>query len=246
MQSLFEKSARLVALTDVAQNVLSKTLPQGYVARSLESRVVYLEARLQESLPDISLRENDQHELTSIEPIPPFVPVTSVQTSEALASTQLRDSQGAYTNSSHTHGASLSILKDDAGKVDHLSSEVALLCLNAAGGEPHYFGPSSAVSFSRIISATMGLKSEQSLSSPRHLEDLEEIPSDIRPDRTPRLPPPSVSANLSRAYFDNIHPQYPFLHRPTFCEWEQNVREASQSVQKSAAIEAPLFFTLMV
>lgn len=99
MQSLFEKPARyvdcsfrLVALTDVAQNVRSKTLPRGYIARvtdymqSLESRVVYLEARLRESLPDIPLGEDDQHELTNIEPITPFVPVTSVQTLEALHS----------------------------------------------------------------------------------------------------------------------------------------------------------------
>ncbi|OQE39808.1 hypothetical protein PENCOP_c006G01253 [Penicillium coprophilum] len=215
--------------------------PRDYM-QSLESRVVYLEARLRESLPDIPLRGDDRHELTNIEPIPPLVPVTS----EALTFTQLRDSPGAYTSSSHTTGASPSLPKNDAGQVDHLSSEVAVLCLNTAGGEPHYFGPSSAVSFSRIISATMGLKSEQSSSSPRNIEDPEESRSDIRPDRTTRLPPPSVSANLSRAYFDNIHPQYPFLHRPTFCKWEQKIREASQSVQKSAAVEVPLFFILMV
>lgn len=40
--------------------------------------------------------------------------------------------------------------------LDLLSSEVALLCLSAAGRDPQFFGPSSAVPFSRIASAIIG------------------------------------------------------------------------------------------
>ncbi|KAJ5512847.1 transcriptional regulator family: Fungal Specific TF [Penicillium fimorum] len=182
----------------------------------------------------------------NVETIAPFVSATSAQTPEASTFSQLRDSPGEYTSSSHAHQVSSALSKEHAGQVDHLSSEVALLCLNAAGGEPHYFGPSSAVSFSRIISATMGLKSEKSSSSPRTFDDSEESHPNTCSDRVPRLPSPSVAVNLSRAYFDNIHPQYPFLHRPTFCKWEQDVREPSQPVNISTAGDVPLFFILMV
>lgn len=221
--------------------------PRDYM-QSLESRVVYLEALLRESRPDIPLNGDNQHELRDIESNTPFVPTTSAQAPEAPTSSQLQDSPGAYTSPSYMQEASSSssIPKEHAGQVDHLSSEVALLCLNAAGGEPHYFGPSSAVLFSRIISATMGLKSEKSSSSPRTFEGSERSHPNARPDRVPGLPSPSVAANLSRAYFDNIHPQYPFLHRPTFCKWELDVCKSSQSVHNPAAGEVPLFFVLMV
>ncbi|KAJ5836281.1 transcriptional regulator family: Fungal Specific TF [Penicillium robsamsonii] len=219
--------------------------PRDYM-QSLESRVVYLEGLLRESRPGVTCYGDDQNEARNVEPIAPFVPTTSAQTPEASTFSQLRDSPGPYTSSTHTHKAPSSLSREHAGQVDHLSSEVALLCLNAAGGEPHYFGPSSAVSFSRIISATMGLKGEKSSSLPRTFEDSEESHPNTRPDRVPRLPSPSVSVNLSRAYFDNIHPQYPFLHRPTFCKWEQDVRGPSQSVNISTAGDVSLFFVLMV
>ncbi|KAJ5958927.1 transcriptional regulator family: Fungal Specific TF [Penicillium vulpinum] len=217
--------------------------PRNYM-QSLESRVVYLGSFLRESRPDISLDGDDQSRTMNNESVVPFVPPTSAQMPGV--STFGQDSpERAYTGSSHTHQASSTLQNEHAGQVDHLSSEVAMLCLNAAGGEPQYFGPSSAVSFSRIISATMGLKSDPNLSTPRTADLDESDPRVPRTDRVPQLPPPSVSVNLTRAYFDNIHPQYPFLHRPTFCKWEQEVRNASESVDNSTAGEIPIFFVLM-
>ncbi|KAJ6055821.1 transcriptional regulator family: Fungal Specific TF [Penicillium canescens] len=200
--------------------------PRNYM-QSLESRVVYLEALLREVHPDIALGQNDQNGPGNVDSGASFVLSTSPQTTDASSFNQLAND-------------------GDNGQVDHLSSEVALLCLNAAGGEPHYFGPSSAVSFSRIVSATMGLKGEGSSCSPRDFEESQEVAPTIRSTRVPRLPSPSVSANLSRAYFNNIHPQYPFLHRPTFLKWEQDICDVNQSGDTSAAGEIPLFFVLMV
>jgi hypothetical protein len=227
--------------------------PRNYM-QSLESRVVYLEALLREVHPDIALGQNDQNGPSNMDTGASFLLSTSPQTTDASSFNQLVGDSfgGIYTSPPPKSRQPSSFEKADdgddgqVGQVDHLSSEVALLCLNAAGGEPHYFGPSSAVSFSRIVSATMGLKGEGSSCSPRDFEENEEIPPIIRPTRVPRLPSPSVSANLSRAYFNNIHPQYPFLHRPTFLKWEQDICDVNQSGDNSAAGDIPLFFVLMV
>ncbi|EOD47741.1 putative fungal specific transcription factor protein [Neofusicoccum parvum UCRNP2] len=51
---------------------------------------------------------------------------------------------------------------------------------------------------------------------------------------------------LSRAYFDNIHPQYPFLHRDTFQSWETEVMDAKDAGDLGIASHLTLFFVLMV
>jgi hypothetical protein len=53
-------------------------------------------------------------------------------------------------------------------------------------------------------------------------------------------------AKLSKAYFSNIHPQYPFLHQPTFRLMEQQCLEASLRNDLGAAPGSSLFFVLMV
>jgi hypothetical protein len=134
----------------------------------------------------------------------------------------------------------------DDHHVDVLSSEVALLCLSAAGREPHYFGPSSAVSFSRIVSATMGLASRGG--SSQHSRDGfgKGIGSEVPREVPLRLPSPKLRANLSEAYFNNIHPQYPFLHKPTFEIWEETCLKASLEGDLNSVGGVSLFFVLMV
>jgi hypothetical protein len=219
--------------------------------QSLESRVVYLEALLREVLPGAALVNNEPSRHVNVDIGSIFGSATSPQRPDNPSFNQLLgDSfEGAYTSPPPVHRQSSSLETTNDGnddQADHLSSEVALLCLNAAGGEPHYFGPSSAVSFSRIVSATMGLKGEESSCSPRDVEDNLDVSPVIRPSPVPRLPSSSVSANLSRAYFNNIHPQYPFLHRPTFLEWEKDAHDANKSGGNSSSGDIPLFFVLMV
>lgn len=129
--------------------------------------------------------------------------------------------------------------------LDGLSTEVALLCLSAAGQEPHYFGPSCAVSFSRIVSATMGLPkrggySQHEAATPeaRHPE--------VHRTLSVLFPSPRLAATLSQAYFKNIHPQYPFLHKPTFKAWEEICASANATGNLDDIDDLPLFFVLMV
>jgi hypothetical protein len=129
--------------------------------------------------------------------------------------------------------------------IDDLSTEVALLCLSAAGREPHYFGPSCAVSFSRIVSATMGLPKRAG--SSQHSAPM---PEDHSPEvhRTVSIsfPSPHLAATLSQAYFKNIHPQYPFLHKATFKAWEDLCMRANLAGDLDSVDDLPLFFVLMV
>ncbi|KAJ5273491.1 hypothetical protein N7478_008616 [Penicillium angulare] len=144
---------------------------------------------------------------------------------------------------------SSSVAVESTPNLDLLSNEVALLCLSAAGREPQFFGPSSAVFFSRIASASIDLPLKQSdwNDSPR-LGDNNEYHnrSQWSPIPPVELPSSTKAAMLSEAYFKSIHPQYPFLHRPTFRSMEKECLSANALGDISTADPASLFFVLMV
>lgn len=131
--------------------------------------------------------------------------------------------------------------------MDALSSEVALLCVSASGREPQYFGPSSAVSFSRIASTAMGLPHRHGGAGSQQ-SNLEDATSRSRRAATaPKgLPSRERLAALSQAYFCSIHPQYPFLHQPTVEMMQMLCLQAESDGNLSAAGETSLFFVFMV
>ncbi|KAK2766349.1 fungal specific transcription factor [Colletotrichum kahawae] len=61
-----------------------------------------------------------------------------------------------------------------------------------------------------------------------------------------RFPSPSLPGNLSQTYFENIHPQYPILHKPTFQKWEDQYVKANLEVDQTLLDEPSIFFVLMV
>lgn len=128
--------------------------------------------------------------------------------------------------------------------MDHLSSEVALLCLNAAGQEPRYFGPSSAVSFSHIASQTMGLRKALNASHiRRHPGVLQPQKQSLRTSFT-NWPSADHGERLTAAYYHNIHPQYPFLHQPTLLRWQRECCVSRKGSSMPNSVVA--FFVLMV
>jgi hypothetical protein len=58
------------------------------------------------------------------------------------------------------------------------------------------------------------------------------------------LPERSVVTALSKSYFDQVHPQFPFLHRPTYLEWEEGVLKARE--EGKTPDPARLFFIFAV
>lgn len=66
-----------------------------------------------------------------------------------------------------------------------------------------------------------------------------------RPRAAPiALPERSAVTTLTKAYFDQVHPQFPFLHHPTYLEWEDGVMTARD--EGRTPDPAKLFFIFAV
>ncbi|KAK2788412.1 hypothetical protein FQN52_005839 [Onygenales sp. PD_12] len=235
--------------------------PRDYL-KLLEVRVAYLESLLQQVRPDIAqdhLAPNDARLESEQGTGSVFLAQDSPSpqqgrqlSSHAGESPHARQHQQQSLDPGVTPRLSMAPSEDQ--QADRLSSEVAQLCLSAAGRQPHYLGPASAVSFSRIVSATMGFASGSiggpASSSQRSLSqfngDSPESWPDTVHDTPKRIPSPSMGAKLSKTFFDNVHPQYPFLHRPTFKLWEEEFRSGTQSGDLDDVSDSSQFFVLMV
>lgn len=205
-------------------------------AKFLDDRVAYLESILKETRPDLALdhmtTENPEAEFEAS-------PITS-------GGTRVRESGNSWAGNRAGDG--------QAPGADVLSDEVALLCLGAAGREPQYFGPSSALSFSRIAGSVMGLPrgNRATSSQPSNLNGQSGSQKQYRPDSgfghrlVQEFPSPEKMAQLSQAYFGNIHLQYPFLHRPTIRGMEKECREAQLRGELTQVEDVALFLLLMV
>lgn len=130
--------------------------------------------------------------------------------------------------------------KEADDSASELSSKVGMLELTTDGEEPRYLGSSSVFAFSRIIHSSLR---QQSQSQPRGL-GLREADTAI-PSPCP-LPDYDFGVTLSNAYFENIHPQYPFLHEPTFRGWEERFVRPSENMEELFFDPVPLFFINMV
>ncbi|KAG4261428.1 hypothetical protein FPRO04_10564 [Fusarium proliferatum] len=219
-----EKSGRECLVEDPATGLFR---PRDYM-QSLETRVAYLEGLLQQARPDVALDhlmglEKDSSSFSPSAATPFVGPGESepVGNGQRDASTEAEDAR------------------------DQLSTDVALLCLTTASKEPHYFGPSSAVSFSRIISTAIDLPKRSQASTIR-FEHGGFIDWDCPQAFPVSFPSPPLGTALSQAYFGNIHAQYPFLHEPTFRFWEEQCFKADLSGNLAAAGDMAQFFVWMV
>lgn len=194
--------------------------PRNYL-ETLEQRVAQLEAasQLQQQGPDTSydLQKDQNHSISLL------------RTPDDQLSAHIPARQPTTASQ----------FSDDETEVNDLATEIGMLSV-AAGAEPHYLGPSSAVGFSRVINSAL-LRS-----IPRRSRDRRRSESRDEPMPGHCLLPDSESCiKLSDAYFQHIHPQYPFLHEPTFRLWEMKLlpSEVTDIWQLSTV---SLFFLYMV
>ncbi|KAH6957791.1 fungal-specific transcription factor domain-containing protein [Ilyonectria sp. MPI-CAGE-AT-0026] len=129
---------------------------------------------------------------------------------------------------------------DDDDSASELSSKVGILGLTVDGEEPHYLGSSSAFSFSRVIHSSLRRPFPRSFESLIVHQDDKAAPSPCL------LPEYELGISLSNAYFENVHPQYPFLHEPTFRRWENALFRPSDSIEDLNFDPVPLFFVNMI
>ena len=124
--------------------------------------------------------------------------------------------------------------------VNDLASKVGMLGVKAAGAEPHYLGSSSVFAFSRVINSSL----RHFASTKPGFADLSE---DFASSPSPCLLPDYATAiKLSNAYFQSIHPQYPFLHEPTFRRWEADLLRPTNEALALSFDFVPIFFVNMV
>ena len=172
--------------------------PRNYL-QSLEERIAMLESMLQHVQPDVA---NDHFSAAS-EPSHP-------------STTQVGDASSTFSTSAD--------YIEENEELDDLSSKVGLLALNAPGAEPHYFGSSSAFAFSRVINSSL-----RRLHAKRVMPQVNGAHDPFAQEALPcLLPDPNIGNMFSRAYFEHIHTQYPFLHEDTFRAWEQNLMSDSE------------------
>ncbi|KPM38586.1 hypothetical protein AK830_g8001 [Neonectria ditissima] len=128
---------------------------------------------------------------------------------------------------------------DQGDTTSELSSRVGILDFQATQMEPQYLGSSSTFAFSRIINFSLSrdLPMGPTLGT---LGDRHTSPSPCL------LPDHDVALKLSNAYFKYIHPQYPFLHEPTFRAWEAMLYESPPDVTEIGFPSGPLFFLNMI
>lgn len=205
--------------------------PRDYI-KSLEARVALLEGLLQASRPDLASDHLGQDG-----------PSQHIENMTQKQDNSLSMQNGGIDYFAFDGASPSGNIHED--NVDDLSSEVALLCISAAGREPHYFGSSCAVSFSRIVSATIGLPKRQG-SSQHSVAGAERNNPGVRRSASVGFPSAGFAATLTQAYFKNIHFQYPFLHRPTFRIWEEVCSRAHAIGDLESAGDIALFFVLMV
>ncbi|KAH8649989.1 fungal-specific transcription factor domain-containing protein [Xylariales sp. PMI_506] len=217
--------------------------PRDYV-RSLETRVAYLEGLLQELRPEVA---NDHFGSLPTQQAEASLG-SAVPAPAQLSTQQQQPPQQGLVGLGGTSTPNDDVRSTDADDTaaDLLSNEVALLCLSAAGREPQYFGPSSSVHFSRIVSSTLRLPRRGEGGASSQYSNVSETRAQRAAQLIQEFPSPSRMAKLSEAYFNNIHPQYPFLHQPTFQVMEQECLAASLRNDLGAASSLSLFFVLMV
>lgn len=128
----------------------------------------------------------------------------------------------------------------DQDNTSELSSRVGMLGLKMNGEEPRYLGSSSAFAFSRIIHSSLHLPSRS------YLEAFGASEQDTSTHFSCPLPDTALAVRLSNAYFENIHPQYPFLHEPTFRQWEARLIDPLETSDAFVFNSIPFFFVNMV
>ncbi|KAK6381560.1 hypothetical protein LTS17_004618 [Exophiala oligosperma] len=196
--------------------------PRNYL-ETLEERVVYLERFIAE------------HTRVDDDPLTQSQGVLQRHDSASnhTVATQLPD-----FDEEHENPSTLGKPDEDYDEVSDLASKVGMLSF-AAGAEPHYLGSSSTFAFSRVInSALLQAISRKPGGSTRHQQDKSSLPTPCL------LPDYDDCVRLSDAYFREVHAQYPFLHEPSFRDWEAKIMP-SDATDLSHPDPAHLFFLYM-
>lgn len=164
----------------------------------LETRIKWLESLLREKVPGITLDDSPGSSLNLAHQDNPDGGIAALPSPE----------QG----SSETQSS-----------LRKISEQIGLVSV-APGTDLRYVGPSSGLFFTRYVLA--GLAKQVRIEKPiaDASDQRADVPADLLVVEPKDLPVDQRQARwLSQAYFDIVHPQYPFLHEPTHLETIQKI-----------------------
>lgn len=221
-----------------------RSLPPGYVS-TLEARVAYLEGLLKGDQRAVAMDHMDEDTTSLLATdsshtqatratdtaisVPSDKPTTS--STNFLDSCSRPEVDTSYTSPSVQSGT------------DCHTSPLEMLCMNSAAGQSLYFGASSPLLLSRSINAM--LRGVHSLAPGLSMAGVDnELLSEL-PRPCPVLLPGRFFCDiLANSYFTHVHPQFPFIHRPTYDKWQRNVLDAIESAIPPDPMQ--VFFVYMV
>ncbi|KAK5679239.1 hypothetical protein LTS10_008054 [Elasticomyces elasticus] len=199
-----------------------RQLPPGYI-ETLEARIAMLEGLLRDSRPEVSL---DHIRPDASNPSPGEFEVAPEVESDITR---------MYFDAATAPAV--------ASNAD-VPEMVERLCISSVVGSPAYFGLSSPLTFSRVLSTTFKALRFHGPGLTMSGIDIDNTVLGHIPRPTPApLPVRFFGEVLEGAYFDHIHPQYPFLHRPTFRSWQDKVFAATDRGEVPQPLH--LFFVYM-
>ncbi|EXJ91784.1 hypothetical protein A1O3_00334 [Capronia epimyces CBS 606.96] len=203
--------------------------PRGYLESLekhnslLENHVAFLERKIRQLQPgtDIDLLDNcatDEGTRSEVR--------DEIRTHSPSRSPPVHDSTVSPVSGNAGFGFGESTSNDSPQW--HDISNLELLCLRSAGAEPHYFGAASAYSFTKMFSAS--LRAVRTKGPGMTMSGIADNTVQARARATlAPLPSRAYTSMLTSAYFEQVHPQFPFLHRPTYLQWEEEVMTACES-----------------
>ncbi|KAH7346719.1 fungal-specific transcription factor domain-containing protein [Rhexocercosporidium sp. MPI-PUGE-AT-0058] len=188
---------------------------KAYVA-SLQDRVRWLEEKLATHCPGVDVSSG-----------PRLIQENNLQSGEHYGSS-------IYDDTQHTAQASLPPAVENP-QPERLAHEIGLVSVTA-GQDLRYVGPSSGYSFAKLLFASIGRRSTSRRQN-GHSEAISTVASEAFQVGLASLPSSFENAvQLSQAYWDTVHFQYPILHQSTHAKLMSHVF-ATESPSPVAAFQ---------
>lgn len=174
----------------------------------LQRRVTWLESIIRENLPDVDL---------SLEP-----PPGSSEPPGQTISSFMRDEERPISVDHATSGVPQGILPPQTiAQSDQRAHEIGLISVGA-NADTRYLGPSSGYFLARLLLSCSPQRYDRSGQVDHHnATSLAQSLIDQLVHASPRplpLPERAQAIELTRIYFDAVHPQYPIIHEPSFMQ----------------------------
>lgn len=179
-----------------------------YIA-SLQDRIRWLEDQLASHCPEVDLGSG-----------PRLISDNNVQDGNILHNINKNDTHHSMKGQDTTNLERSSAT--DNGQPETLAHEIGLVSVSG-GQDLRYVGPSSGYSFAKLLFASIGRRNvtRRQAGCPKPVQTLASEAFQVPPAQLPSSLEHAVQ--LSKAYWDTIHCQYPILHQPTHTKLIEHV-----------------------